>query len=302
MSQKSLRQSRRLRRPVGSIRFPGDAKLRYPCTNAPVGRKLPEMIPGWAVPVKPRCYNRRMDSSTTATFSAMATWTPTQAIELLRRRYGQPVRFNQRPPVDELISTILSQHTSDINTERAYLSLKRRFPNWQQVIDAPTGQVAEAIRGGGLARQKAPRIQQALREIQERTGGFDLDFLANVPVDEARDWLTAIAGVGPKTASCVLLFSLHRPALPVDTHVHRVALRLGFVPPRTTAERAQTQLEARIAPEDRYDAHLLLIKHGRETCVARSPHCGGCVLAVKCPTAPDYLEAPSSTHTPNGTA
>jgi endonuclease-3 len=243
-----------------------------------------------------------MGTGTSASAVTPDCWTPAQAIELLRRRYGQPVRFNQRPPVDELISTILSQHTSDINPERAYLSLQRRFPRWQQVIDAPTGQVAEAIRGGGLARQKAPRIQQALREIQERTGGFDLGFLANVPIDEARDWLTAIDGVGPKTASCVLLFSLQRPALPVDTHVHRVALRLGFVPPRTTAERAQPQLEAQIAPEDRYDAHLLLIKHGRETCVARSPRCAACVLAVKCPAAPAFAKKSSSTHTPNGTA
>jgi endonuclease-3 len=243
-----------------------------------------------------------MGTSIAANVSANFRWTATQAIEQLRRRYGQPVRFSQRPPVDELISTILSQHTSDINTERAYLSLKRRFPHWQQVIDAPTGQVAEAIRSGGLARQKAPRIQQALREIQERTGGFDLDFLANVPVDEARDWLTAIDGVGPKTASCVLLFSLQRPALPVDTHVHRVALRLGFVPPRTTAERAQTRLEEQITPEDRYDAHLLLIKHGRETCVARRPRCAACVLVARCPTAPAYLETPSSLNTPNGTA
>jgi endonuclease III len=260
------------------------------------------MIPGCAVAVKPRCYNRWMSTCTTASVSSMAAWTPAQAIELLRRRYGQPVRFNQRPPVDELISTILSQHTSDVNTERAYLSLKRRFATWQQVIDAPTGQVAEAIRSGGLARQKAPRIQQALREIQERTGGFDLEFLAQAPIDEARDWLTAIDGVGPKTASCVLLFSLQRPALPVDTHVHRVALRLGFVPPRTTAERAQPQLEAQIAPEDRYDAHLLLIKHGRETCVARRPHCAACVLAANCPTAPSYLNALNSNQTPNGAA
>ena len=236
-----------------------------------------------------------MERATTNT--TCATYTAAQAIELLRRRYGQPVRFNQRPPVDELINTILSQHTSDINTERAFLSLRRRFPSWQQVLDAPTGQVAEAIRSGGLALQKAPRIQQALREIQERTGGFDLEFLADEPLNEARDWLTTLDGVGPKTASCVLLFSLRRPALPVDTHVHRVALRLGLVSPRTTAERAQALLESQIAPDDRYDAHLLLIKHGRETCVARNPRCHVCVLALRCPTAPDSLD---TSNTSNG--
>jgi endonuclease-3 len=225
-----------------------------------------------------------------------ATWTAGQAVELLRRRYGQPVRFNQRPPVDELVSTILSQHTSDINTERAYLSRKRRFPTWQHVLEAPVAHVAEAIRHGGLARQKAPRIHEALREILERTGGFDLAFLADEPLDDARNWLTALNGVGPKTASCVLLFSLQRPALPVDTHVHRVALRLGFVPPRTTAERAQAQLEAQIAPGDRYDAHLLLIKHGRETCVARTPRCHLCVLAARCPTAPSVVTVTSTSN------
>lgn len=218
-------------------------------------------------------------------------WTPSQALDLLRRRYGQPVRFNEQAPIDELVSTILSQHTSDANTARAFASLKRRFPTWEQALDAPTAQVAEAIRGGGLARQKAPRIQQVLREVRERTGGFDLSFLGEAPLDEAREWLTTLDGVGPKTAACVLLFSLGRPALPVDTHVHRVTLRLGFVPPRTNAGKAQALLEARIAPADRYDAHLLLIKHGRETCVARRPRCAECVLRAGCPSAAEFPHA-----------
>lgn len=213
-------------------------------------------------------------------------WTAAEAVEQLRRRYGRPVHFERQAPVDELVSTILSQHTSDGNTARAFDALRRRFPVWDDVIAAPTARVADAIRCGGLANQKAPRIQQALTEIRDRSGGFDLGFLAEMPLDEAREWLTSLDGVGPKTASCVLLFSLERPALPVDTHVHRVAGRLGLVPRKASAERAQTLLEAQIAPQDRYDAHLLFITHGRATCVARRPRCGECALAARCPTAP----------------
>ena len=234
------------------------------------------------------------------------TWTAAEVIDHLRHRYGRPVRFGQQSPVDELVSTILSQHTSDANTERAFGSLKRRYRTWEQVIDAPTAEVAATIRSGGLAQQKAPRIQQVLRDVRDRSGGFDLAFLGELPVHDARDWLTQLGGVGPKTASCVLLFALDQPAMPVDTHVHRVALRLGLLPTRTSAERAHEQLESQIAPEDRYDAHLLFIKHGRGTCVARKPRCATCVLRERCPTGRTLLlESLGSASRPalrNGTA
>jgi endonuclease-3 len=206
-------------------------------------------------------------------------------LDQLRQVYGQPVRSHHPAPIDELVVTILSQHTSDLNTERAFASLQSRFPTWDAVIDATDDEIADAIRIGGLATTKAPRIRQALIDVRERTGGFDLSFLGDLPVAEARTWLTELGGVGPKTASCVLLFSLDRPAMPVDTHVHRVSGRLGLIPDGTSAERAHALLEAIIPPDQTYDAHMLFIRHGRATCVARKPRCAACVLVQCCPAA-----------------
>ncbi len=222
-----------------------------------------------------------------------ATSTPehvSRILDALESCYGTPHRSVPATPIDELVLTILSQHTSDSNTERAFRSLRSRFPTWEWVIDARTSDVADAIRSGGLANLKAPRIQQALRDVYKRVGSFDLAFLADRSVEEARDWLTSLHGVGPKTASCVLLFSLDVPALPVDTHVHRVSLRLGLIPPRTSADRAHGLLEALVPDERTYDAHMLLIHHGRETCVARRPRCSACVLVQWCPSASEHLE------------
>jgi endonuclease-3 len=188
------------------------------------------------------------------------------------------------PPVDELVATILSQHTSDANTDRAFASLRARFPTWQQVIDAPVADVSAAIRSGGLANQKAPRIQAVLSAVREQNGGFNLDSLAFKSVREARGDLTSIHGVGPKTASCVLLFSLGMPALPVDTHVHRVTRRLGLIDDRTTANAAHETLEAQLAGDrDRtYAFHMHLIHHGRTICTARRPYCERCSLTDLC--------------------
>jgi endonuclease-3 len=211
-------------------------------------------------------------------------------IRLLEAEYGTPARGSVRPtPVDELVSTILSQHTSDTNTARAYASLKQAFPNWDEVIDAPTQEVADAIRSGGLANQKAPRIQNVLANVREQRSDFDLRFLNDLPVDDALTWLTALHGVGPKTAACVLLFSLNRPVMPVDTHVHRVGLRLGLLPAGTTAERAHGALEIDMSPDEVYTAHMLLIQHGRRICKARAPRCAECVLRQHCPSAELYL-------------
>lgn len=205
---------------------------------------------------------------------------------MLQSAYGTAVRPEVRPdPLDELVQTILSQNTSDMNTERAFASLKRAFPDWNAVINADTGAVADAIRLGGLANRKAPRIQQVLRQILDERGSFDLGFLATLTIDEARAWLTSLTGVGPKTAACVLLFSLDQPAMPVDTHVHRLGLRLGLVPPGTTADRAHELIGAGLDTETTYQAHMLLIQHGRQTCKARNPRCGACVLNGICPSA-----------------
>ena len=212
-------------------------------------------------------------------------------VAALRARYGSPERGAPEPPIDGLVATILSQNTSDINTERSFATLKRRFPDWDAVADAPVVEVADAIRGGGLADRKAPRIQQVLREIRERTGGYDLSFLGAMEIGKARNWLTTLNGVGPKTASCVLMFNLGRDAMPVDTHVHRVALRLYLIPPGTSAEKAHALLEAKLPPGAAHDAHLLMIRHGRETCTARRPRCAECVLVQCCPSAPLFLGA-----------
>lgn len=211
-------------------------------------------------------------------------------LDRLEQEYGTPKRLDSRPPIDELISTILSQSTTDSNTDRAFASLTSRFDSWDEVADAPTECVVDAIRVGGLANQKAPRIQSVLRSIRETRPDYDLSFLATIDPDEAAEWLTRFPGVGPKTAACVLLFSLKQPVMPVDTHVHRVSLRLGLVPEGTNAERAQKLLEAIIKPDDRYNAHLLFILHGRVTCIARRPRCEVCVLADICPSASLFLD------------
>jgi endonuclease-3 len=196
--------------------------------------------------------------------------------------YGQPVWRNPLPPVDELISTILSQNTNDLNRDRAFASLRRQFPSWKQVRDAHPGAVRDAILPAGLANQKAPRIQQVLEAITAERGSLDLDFLASLPLEEARAWLMKFKGVGPKTAAIVLLFSLGRPAFPVDTHIYRVTGRIGLLPDRMTVEAAHTHLERLLPPEAYYAAHLNIIRLGREICSARKPACPRCPLRSLC--------------------
>jgi len=202
--------------------------------------------------------------------------------EALLAHYGPPVQKERRDPLSELIVTILSQNTADVNTERAYRRLRERFPTWEEALAAPVEEIAAAIRVAGLAQIKAPRIRAILADLARERGTLGLDFLADLPVDEARAYLTSLHGVGPKTAACVLLFSLHMPALPVDTHVHRVAGRLGLVPAGTTAERAHALLE-RLVPEALYyPFHLLFIAHGRTICHARRPACPTCPVSAEC--------------------
>jgi endonuclease-3 len=196
--------------------------------------------------------------------------------------YGYPEWRPPLSPVDELVSTILSQNTNDANRDRAFEILKARFPTWEAVIEADTEEVIETIRPAGLANQKGPRIQNVLREISERRGELDLDFLTSLPNEEAREWLMQFKGVGPKTAAIVLLFSLEMPAFPVDTHIYRVTRRLGVLPKKMSVEQAHSYLAELLPPEDYFPAHLNLIRLGREICQARRPKCPECPLKDLC--------------------
>ncbi|HET8908356.1 MAG TPA: endonuclease III, partial [Ktedonobacterales bacterium] len=194
--------------------------------------------------------------------------------------YGVPAWEPTGDPLGELVATILSQHTSDTNSERAYRQLRATFATWEQVRDAPVADVEAAIRSGGLAKQKARRIQQILYIVTERLGDqpLTLNALDSMPLDDAQTWLRELPGVGPKTAACVMLFALGKPAFPVDTHVWRVTKRLGLISQRTSAENAQEILQSLIPPEWRHTMHINLIRHGRQICYARNPACFRCPL------------------------
>jgi endonuclease-3 len=184
--------------------------------------------------------------------------------------------------VDVLVETILSQNTSDTNSTAGHKQLRRRFTSWNQVADAPVDEVERHIRVAGLSKQKAPRIQSILREIREKHRKIDLQFLHEYTDEQAFDFLRAFKGVGPKTANCVLLFAFGKKLFPVDTHIHRIAIRLGLIPSNATAEQAHDLLKPMIPPEHRYGLHLLLIEHGRKICRAVSPKCEDCALQRFC--------------------
>lgn len=233
----------------------------------------------------------------------------------LASRYGHPVRNPVHDPTTELVLTILSQNSADINAEKAFESLRRAYPSgagnvsplggmpvpkvnrpgwggvgldpeappdWMAVELAPLPDLIDAIRPGGLAPQKAPRIQAALRSIRERSGEYQFDFLDGAPALEARDWMTAIPGIGRKTASVVLLFAFGTPLMPVDRHVERVSKRIGLIPGKATADQAHEMFLAMLQPDQMHEAHVNLITHGRQTCFARKPACGRCPLAARC--------------------
>ncbi len=205
-------------------------------------------------------------------------------IEIDRRlaaAYGQLEQPPHLDPVSQLVGTILSQNTNDRNRDLAFNRLRGRLPTWAEVRDADLDLVIDAIRPAGLANQKGPNIQEALRTITRERGELCLDFLADWPVDRAKAWLSSIKGVGPKTAAIVLLFSLDKPAFPVDTHVHRVSTRLGLIGP-VSRERAHVDLEKLVPPESYYAFHLNLIRHGRQVCASRKPDCQACILRDQC--------------------
>ena len=196
--------------------------------------------------------------------------------------YGQPIWRNPLPPVDELVSTILSQNTNDVNRDRAFESLRQRFPSWEEVRDAEPDQVIQAIRTAGLANQKGPRIQEALRSISDQDGKIDLNFLAEYSPEEVHQKLVSFKGVGPKTAAIVMLFSLGMPAFPVDTHIYRVTGRLGLRPEKMNVERAHEHLGRLFPPDSYYAIHLNIIRLGREICHSRQPNCSLCPLTGLC--------------------
>ena len=241
-------------------------------------------------------------------------------LDSLRSRYGVPTWRVRLDPVSELVLTILTQNTADVNAEKAFEALRARYPSpedipfqhhrggsgpdwatpgrpdgwggeglqpgrppeWARVEDAPIDELIDVIRPGGLANQKAPRIQAALRTIREAGGDYRLDFLGALPPREARDWLTRMPGIGRKTASIVLLFCFGMPLMPIDTHVERVSKRIGLLRPETPLEEAHEQFLEVFLPEQMYEAHVNLITHGRQVCHARNPRCGLCPIAPRC--------------------
>ena len=195
------------------------------------------------------------------------------------------------PVLDELVLTILSQATSDINSGRAFASLKEGFASWDEVARAPAPRIANAIRSGGIADVKSRRIKTVLNEIRSREGAVDLSRLERMEDDEAMEYLCSFPGIGPKTAACVLTFSMGRDQFPVDTHVHRIAKRLGWIEQKASAIKTQEQLTPRIPPEIRYGLHMAFVHHGRTTCTAQRPRCSECAVFELCDSGSALLAA-----------
>jgi len=206
-------------------------------------------------------------------------------VSRLSKAHGPRPWKKEDDPVEQLVATILSQNTNDVNSAAAYEHLTRRFRTWQEVLAAPVEQVADAIRTGGLADQKARTIQRALARIKQDFGRISLDALAAWAAARSMEYLTSIPGIGPKTAACVLMFAFSLPVFPVDTHIHRLAIRLGLVPPKSTAAQTQVALQAACPPDRVYPFHVLLITHGRRVCHAQRPDCAACLLKDLCPSA-----------------
>ncbi len=205
-----------------------------------------------------------------------------EVIELLEQEYGPRKWQPDRAPIDVLIGTILSQNTSDANSGRAFASLKASFDSWEAVASAPAEHIAHLIKSGGLSQIKAVRIKQVLEQIEKEQGRISLDSLKSMNIAKAEDYLMRLPGVGHKTASCVLLFSLRKPSLPVDTHVFRVAKRLGLIDSRVSIEKAHSLLQEQTPPSKVYQLHIHMIEHGRRICHARQPRCNRCILRGTC--------------------
>ena len=210
--------------------------------------------------------------------------------EALTTVYGTLDWTRNQDGMDELISCILSQSTSDANRDRGFARLKAQYPSWEALRFAELDELVDVIRPAGLANQKAPRIQGALAQIHAFAGDYSIDFLNAMSVQEAKDWLCALKGIGPKTAAIVLCFAYGRPAFPVDTHIYRVCKRIGFIPQKLSANDAHPVMEAIAPPDDYYQFHIQLIQHGRDTCHARKPACERCAISQHC----DFFAADDS--------
>ncbi len=228
-----------------------------------------------------------MRKGTSATLKDSPQPTPITAsnvMRLLQKEYGSFVWEPRLDAVSELVYTILSQHTSDINSERAFLKLLETFGSLEEVSNADVPKIAKSISSGGLSTIKAPRIKRILNHIKNERGSLNIDFLKELPLNEAKEWLTKLPGIGPKSAAVILCFSLGMPAMPVDTHIYRVSKRLGFIGWKTSVNDAHDILEQMVAPKNIFPFHLLLINHGRKICKAQRPQCNKCVLMQKCPS------------------
>jgi endonuclease-3 len=208
-----------------------------------------------------------------------------KVIKLLEQEYGPCQWHADRDPIDVLIGTILSQNTSDANSHRAFASLKASFDSWEALASAPAEHIARVIKSGGLHQIKAARIKQVLEQIEKKQGRISLDSLKSQTMAEAENYLMRLPGVGHKTASCVLLFSLGKPSLPVDTHIFRVAKRLGLIDSKVSIEKAPGLLQEQIPPSKVYQFHIHMIEHGRRICRARQPRCHRCILRRACPSS-----------------
>jgi endonuclease-3 len=208
-----------------------------------------------------------------------------KVIELLEQEYGPREWQPGRDPIDVLIGTILSQNTSDANSGRAFASLKSNFDSWEAVASAPAEHIAQAIKSGGLSQIKTARIKQVLGQIEKEQGRISLDSLKSKTMAEAEDYLMSLPGVGHKTARCVLLFSLGKPSMPVDTHIFRVAKRLGLIDSKMSIEKAHSLLQEQVPPSKVYQFHIHMIEHGRRICHARQPRCNSCILRGICPSS-----------------
>jgi endonuclease-3 len=208
-----------------------------------------------------------------------------EVIKLLEQEYGPCQWQSDRDPIDVLIETILSQNTSDANSGRAFASLKASFDGWEAVASAPEEHIARVIQSGGLHQIKAARIKQVLEQIKKEQGRISLDSLKSKTMAEAEDYLLRLPGVGHKTARCVLLFSLGKPSLPVDTHIFRVAKRLGLIDSKVSIEKVPSLLQEQIPPSKVYQFHVHMIEHGRCICHARQPRCHRCILRGICPSS-----------------
>ena len=212
-----------------------------------------------------------------------------RTIQLMAQQYGPFSQEPRLPPIDEMVFTILSQHTSDINSSRAFRRLMDRFGTLEEVAAAEIPEIEKAIAPGGLAKIKAPRIKDVLNTVLELNGSLDLSFLAEMPLNEAKAWLRQLPGIGPKSAGIVLSFSLGMPAMAIDTHIYRVCQRLGVIGPKVSADKAHDILEAKVKPAEVFDFHVSYINHGRQVCRAQRPLCAECVVGGLCPSRKKFM-------------